>query len=231
MTKYLQKTIEERFAIVDVPDAFLYFPEELDGLGVRNPFISFLVVREQLLKIPRSRMTEFFKQEREAYKLTKAKFEAMNEHDRIRRLDSILGKPNATSQFTLISAKIDNTKHQEPSWAGPTDTEFFTFDEYTRYRETSSEALRAAYNDFLMTPSKSDAQPSREVDENLVALSRRQPGLNWNRLGSDRRWLIQLYSRDAFQRFGGLGIVDQGLLPMGVIKLLRKRKVTWQAVL
>lgn len=52
VTEYLQRTIDDRFKITNVPNAFLYFLEELGGLGVCNPFISFLVVREQLLQDP-----------------------------------------------------------------------------------------------------------------------------------------------------------------------------------
>ena len=231
MTEHLQKTIEKRFSIVNVPDAFLYFPEELGGLGVRNPFISFLVVREQLLKDPKARMTEFFKQEREAYKTAKRTFDAMNERERARRLESILGKPETASPFIPIGTYDNGIKRVGPSWTGPTGTDFFSFEDYVRYRETSSMFLRDAYNDLLLTPEKADTQPSSEVIENLSDLSLQQPEVHWSRLSSDRKWLIQLYSKEAFARFGGLGIVDQGLLPMGVMTLLRKRKVTWQTVL
>lgn len=231
VTEYLQKTIKERFPVAGVPDAFLYFPEDLGGLGVRNPFISFLVVREQLLKNPKSRMTDFLKVERNAYKAAKKKFDAMNERERSHRLESILGKLDKSSQFTPISYFVDSTQRQGPSWTGPTGTEFLTFDEFTQYRETSSEEMRAAYNALLVTPYKVDAQPSREVAGELSSLSARQPEVSWNRLGSDRKWLIQLYSKEAFERFGGLGIVNQELMPMGVMTSLRKRKVTWQTVL
>lgn len=56
------------------------------------------------------------------------------------------------------------------------------------------------------------------------------PGLawDWNQLGSDQKWIIQLYSSGVLERFGGLNLVDPNLLPMGVMTMLRARKVVWQ---
>ena len=230
VTKSLQKVITERFAVADIPDAFLYFPEELGGLGVRNPFVSFLVVRSQLLKDPKARMRDFLKQERKAYKAAKANFDVLNERDRTRRLDSVLGKSSTGTQFASTTIN-DISKRREPSWTGPTGDDFMTFDEYIQYRETTSDLLKDAYDDLLRIPEKTDAQPSHAVSDILSRLSCSQEGLNWYNMGSDLKWLIQLYSKDALRRFGGLTIVDQGLLPMGVMTLLRNRNVTWQTVL
>ncbi len=114
---------------------------------------------------------------------------------------------------------------------GPTTADFITFAEYTCYRESISGTLTWAYNDLLLTPRKSDAAPSREAAEAMANVSLGLPEMSWSRLSSDSSWLIQLYSKDAFERFGGLGIVERGLLPMGVMTLLSGRKVTWQTVL
>lgn len=82
-----------------------------------------------------------------------------------------------------------------------------------------------------MTPWANDAHPSRTVTHFLSKLASAQPELAWSELSSDQKWIVQLYSADVIQRFGGLNIVDKGLLPMGVMKMLRARKVTWQTVL
>ncbi len=242
VTEHLQKSIEERCGVIDVPDAFLYFPEELGGLSVRNPFISFLVVRDQVLKDPESRMREFLKDEREAYNMAKKNFEALNERDRLRRLHAILGKPSDRDfqGFIPVSASFhadgnkrneDGSDRRKPGWAGPTDGAFLSFDEFTRYREILSEPLRCAYNGLLLTPRNVDVQATNEVLVYLGHPSLEQRMVSWNGLSSDRKWLVQLYAKDAMRRFGGLAIVDQGLLPMGVMRALRKRKVVWQTVL
>jgi len=175
-------------------------------------------------------MAESLKQERESYKVTKANFDALNERER--RLDSILGKSSTSTDFVPISTSTnDGNKRQSPSWTGPTTADFITFAEYTCYREPISGTLTWAYNDLLLTPRKSDAAPSREAAEAMANVSLGLPEMSSSRLSSDSRWLLQLYLKDAFERFGGLGIVERGLLPMGVMTLLRGRKVTWQTVL
>lgn len=106
-----------------------------------------------------------------------------------------------------------------------------TMDEYTRHRETASLGLWRVYMDLLSTPSSYDVRPSRAVVHLLDRLAEEQPELAWSELGSDQKWIIQLYSAGVIRRFGGLNIVDRGLLPMGVMTMLRARKVTWQTVL
>lgn len=47
---YLRRVIAERFNMRDLPDGFFYFPVELGGLELRNPFIPFLGMRENIIK-------------------------------------------------------------------------------------------------------------------------------------------------------------------------------------
>lgn len=213
VTEYLKNLITKRFGVGDVPDAFLYFPEELGGLGLRNPFISFLVVREELCKSPEERIADFLTKEKHDYKRYKKEFDALGTLGRKRRMKEIWG------------ASVDIDKSIERS------TDFMTMDEYTLYRETASWRLLSAYKELLGTPYSNDVQASRAVTHSLGKLALAQPNLGWSQLSSDQRWIIQLYSAGVIQKFGGLNIVDKGLLPMGVMTMLRARKVTWQTVL
>lgn len=91
VTEHLKNLISEHFGVGDVPDAFLYFPEELGGLGLRNPFISLLVIRENLERDPPKKLLEFFDLEKEAYAIKKREFEALNEIERRSRMKKIWG--------------------------------------------------------------------------------------------------------------------------------------------
>lgn len=115
------------------------------------------------------------------------------------------------------------------------------FNEYIQYREITNETLFNTYKELLTTPAEHDVRPSQAVIHALGQLEETTPGLagqlgsatpelawNWNQLGSDQKWIIQLYSSDVLERFGGLNLVDRKLLPMGVMKMLRARKVVWQ---
>ena len=91
VTEHLKNLITEHFGITDVPDAFLYFPEELGGLGLRNPFISLLVIRENLERDPPKMLLDFFDLEKKVYETKKREFEALNEIERRGRVKKIWG--------------------------------------------------------------------------------------------------------------------------------------------
>lgn len=104
------------------------------------------------------------------------------------------------------------------------------FSEYIRYREITDGSLLKTYNELLKTPAEHDVRPSQAVMHALDQLKENTSELAWNwiQLGSDQKWIIQLYSSSVLERFGGLNLVDRNLLPMGVMTMLRARKVVWQ---
>lgn len=102
------------------------------------------------------------------------------------------------------------------------------FNEYIQYREITDRMLLHTYQALLKTPAKYEVLPSRAVTHALDQLTEFTPELAWDQLGSNQKWIIQLYSSDVLERFGGLNLVDRNLLPMGVMAMLRARKVVWQ---
>ena len=82
ITSYVQEKIRKRFGVNDIPDGYLYFPTELGGLDLRNPFIPLSQVRSLVLQNPNECMDEFFTNEKEAYRLAKEAYEAIY-HPRI----------------------------------------------------------------------------------------------------------------------------------------------------
>jgi hypothetical protein len=44
-------------------------------------------------------------------------------------------------------------------------------------------------------------------------------------------WLLQFYERELLEKCGGMSIVEKNLLPLGILTILRKKKVAWQMVL
>lgn len=76
VTDHLRKLIADQFDVHDVPDAFLYLPEELGDLSLCNPFVPFLIVRDQVIKSPEKPMEDFFEQERKKYKNAQEWFNA-----------------------------------------------------------------------------------------------------------------------------------------------------------
>lgn len=48
---------------------------------------------------------------------------------------------------------------------------------------------------------------------------------------SEATWIVQYHADELFEKCGGLSVLDTSLLPLGVLKALKSRKVTWQMVL
>ncbi|KAG8532890.1 uncharacterized protein KY384_002768 [Bacidia gigantensis] len=205
VTDHLRDLVAAKFGVTDLPDAFFFFPEELGGLGLRNPFIDLLVSREQLYENPWDRMEMCFAEQHVEYERAAALFAALTPHERKTR-----------------------ARH---TYGGEPISQFCTFEEYVKNQEQVSTPLVTAYTSLMEVPSKSDICASDEVRAELSSLVAKFPNLKWWDLDSERKWILQLYSESVLRTFGGLEMVDKALLPLGVMTLLRGKKVSWQAVL
>ena len=206
VTDHLRNIITSHFGVHYVPDAFLFFSEELGGLGLRNPFIKLLVVRDRLPDGPSDHMRKYEEREKERYKVAKAKFDALTPHERQRRANMYHG--------------------------GEPYIDFMSFDDFTKRRERDSAFLHETYAELMQKPPVEDITLTSEVQDAVYEASREQyPKVSGGNQGSEQKWMIQLYSKSVMDNFGGLAIVDKTLLPLGVMTMLREKKVTWQAVL
>ena len=217
VTDHLKQMIKSRFGVTDVPDAFIFLPEQLGGLGVRNPFIAGFLVRDQVYKNPSDRLEKFLKEEKENYEEGKRMFEEMGELGRRRHFRNIYTNEYGEHSKTAI-AEADLDK-------------FFSFDSFTHSRESLSPDLCKAYKDLMRVPAKQEAVMSRKVKDVLAKHAAVQPDLEWENMDPEMKWLLQLHSEELFAKCGELSIVDRNLLPLGILTILRKRKVGWQMVL
>ncbi|KAK0103301.1 hypothetical protein ONS95_005331 [Cadophora gregata] len=97
---------------------------------------------------------------------------------------------------------------------------FFTMEEFTRYQELTSRNLARAYELLTMEPAVEKVKVTAEV---TAVISGR-----WRTLSPYQQWVIQLYASNMIARFGGLNIVDKGLLPTGMVSMFRESRFKWQ---
>jgi len=191
---HLKATISSRFNISDIPDGYLYFPTHLGGLELHNPFIPLLQLRNTVLEDPESAVEDFVSDEKEAYRKAKLDFE---------------------------SGKVSRNHIGDPGFV-PYDSAFFSFEEFTYYREeyrsSRGDGLRGVFEKLLKQPRKESVDVNAN-DEGIVKGGQGEEGY-W-------RWVAQLYGPDMRERFGGLNVVDPGLLPMGMVGLYRSGRVRW----
>ncbi|GAM82763.1 hypothetical protein ANO11243_007490 [Dothideomycetidae sp. 11243] len=211
VTAHIKHMIKERFGVCGVPTGFLYFPTELGGLDLRNPFITLMsrmqIVDEtippedrlqkkkairpkELLAVTRSR-------ERHAYEKAKARFD----------------QDKAT--FTTLDG-----------WKPADADTFFSYEEYSAFRDELSTELALARDELQAQPGKVDVSVAGDLQKALLNLRGFFSERGWERK-EDNKWTVALYGPEILQRFGDLCIADRELLPVGLVNVLRGEKVRW----
>lgn len=227
---YLKATLNKRYGVADLPDAYLFFPVELGGLGLRSPFVPILQLREEVTPDPAALIEDFFEKEKESYAAAQREFQDRQTH------------------FNLLPGRAP-TGDPVP---------YLPFAEYARAREAfrsvSRKGLADVYEKLLLRPSGDLPSVHRDtiirtsggraafredvgravMPDALAALARQLGGEEKLRkvLGEPLKpywaWILALYGPEALRRVGGLALVDRGLLPMGMVGLFREKRVKWQ---
>ncbi|CZR59341.1 uncharacterized protein PAC_09233 [Phialocephala subalpina] len=133
------------------------------------------------------------------------------EEDEYRRVKDIFDKGKVPGQDQLPYSLKDQLAN-EP---------FMPFDEFTRYREQTSTKLYTAYRNLVQLPTEDEVERTSVVASHIDSRA-------WSRLKSYERWVIQLYGSDMCERFGGLNVVEKGLLPTGMVSMFRESRFKWQ---
>lgn len=208
VAQYLREQLFRRFEVSDIPDAFLFLPEELGGLGLKNPFVPFLGLKENLIKDPLQRMDQFLDQEKQNFKAVQESFAAATEDTKETRFKTHLRH--------IVSTRPDDTG--------------FTFEEYVSDREVYSAALENVYGLLMTEPGTKEINLENEIEPWFKELAATH-NLGWFQLDNETGWMVNLYGDELKQRFGALSIVDKNMLPSGVMKMMKKKKVRWQMII
>jgi hypothetical protein len=199
LTEYLRGVLKERFNVVDtIPDGFLYFPVELGGLGLTNPFVDAIATYKRSLRKPGERIERAFEEEQEAYKHAKERWDM---------------------------GDVDRHKNAGFGAAATADEPFMSFEEYTKFREDRSEPLSKAYKELLDCPLderlESNLEMLKALRESAAAARETSPYWLWifNLYAGD------LKLRFGGQ---GLQLGDRDMLPVGLVQVLQSEKVRWE---
>lgn len=211
---HLRKTVEQRFGIKDIPDGYFYFPVDLGGLDLQSPFISLLQVRDSVLESHDSLFEVMVEAEHEAYTRLRTQF---------------------------VNGTTNRHDTDDPQWQPELEQDrenFLSTSEFVGQRENLG-VITDEYRPhdvlwlFERLMAKPDQKSIDEIPELGTALAALRPGgkaikQRWCDMDATWRWISAMYGPEIIERFGGLSIVDPGLLPMGMVGLLRDKRVTWQ---
>ena len=213
VTNPVKEMIETRFGVRNLPDAFIFLPEQLGGLGLRNPFVTIFLIHNNFKDSPDEIIETALRCERESYLREKKLFDSMGEAGRRRRLLTTFPDAHSVDEVTVIKPEeIDK---------------FLSLEEYGRFRERKDVEFWHAYLKLVHTPEIEEITLSKEVKSGLSELD----GFVSATLDAEKKWFLQLYSEELLAEFGGLGLVDKQFLPVGVLAMMKGKKVTWQMVL
>ncbi|GAW15045.1 hypothetical protein ANO14919_044530 [Xylariales sp. No.14919] len=219
---YLKSKIEERFGVSDVPDVFIFLPEKMGGLGVKNPFIPYLAFRNCFLEnksesSPDSIMRVYLAREKDEYDIARKAFAKLDGGERLTRLRELYPQPSDAYLASQVLSKV-LTPGQ--------DDDFWSFEDYTRHREWTSGYLTRAYNTLLDVP----IQKGADV-ESFAARALARTGIKGEAKVLQVQWVLQLYQDELKERWGGARLVDKKDLPLGLLTMMRRKAVRWTMVL
>lgn len=219
VTSTLKKMISERFEVDDIPEGYLYFPMSMGGLDLKSPFVNLYLIRDTIMEKPDTALDRFFVDEEASFRVAKGHFE----------------KGNVPGRQQVLYKLNDDLDVEE----------FMTFEEFTRYREQTSKDLYTAYSQLIEEPVEDEVTVTADVANVLGGppgfaslgrgRGRGRGGMRrgvqknaWSGMNSYNRWIIQLYAPDMMSRFGGLSVVEKGLLPTGMVSMFRESRFKWQ---
>lgn len=104
------------------------------------------------------------------------------------------------------------------------ENSLLSLEEYTKYREETSQPLYNAYIKLLDPPRSDPIKFTPDVSDAFHNMS--TPHGNRRKPSTD--WIMQLYGSDIIRKYGDLWMGEKRLLPIGLASMLHEEKFRWQ---
>ncbi|KAJ5161633.1 hypothetical protein N7492_007025 [Penicillium capsulatum] len=207
VTEFLRAMIADRFDIHDLPAGFFYYPVELGGLGLLNPFIKLLAMRENIKRAPSRELEKASLQEEKSYQVYKERFEKD-------------GSPTNTTMQDADGQPLS----------------FMSLEEFLKYPEVFSRNLGQAYIHLLKVPLEKGITASASFARHQKGLrvptgkpGKGSIGADWDNMTPYWRWVAELYHDEMVRTYGSLAAVNREFMPLGVVKTLQEGRFRWQS--
>lgn len=229
VSDYLRKVIADRFDIHNLPEGFFYFPIELGGLELINPYIPLLAMRENIKQTPQRRLQKAFVQDEANYHKAKERFETDGAY---------ATTYTYTSKFSRNRRATDgrDTISDDDRRPSSSSSIFPSLEEYKCYPESFSRPLLNAYKDLIRIPeeasisqspnfrgTQSSLQSDMKLDEGVKKISG-----EWRDMSPYWRWTAELYHGEIVAKYGSLAAVNREFMPLGVLKTLKEGRMRWE---
>lgn len=229
VTDYLRKVISDRFGIHDLPEGLFYFPIELGGLELINPYIPLLAMRENIKQTPHRCLQKAFVQDEANYHKAKERFETGGTYATTYTYTPIFSRNRRATDGKDTSSDDDRRPSSSPST-------FPSLEEYKLYPESFSRPLLNAYKDLIRIPEEASisqspnlrgTQSSLQSDMKLDEGAKKISG-EWRDMSPYWRWTAELYHGEIVAKYGSLAAVNREFMPLGVVKTLKEGRMRWE---
>jgi hypothetical protein len=217
VTDHLGKEAIRRFKLEgNLPDGFWYFPVAMGGMELRNPLVPLFGMRDSIRRSPEHILQKALEADEAAYLVDKERYERTNS-------GAGLGKYNAELKVKMMNS-------------GDVD-QFMSRDEYLKFREECSFSLRNAYDTLLCIPDEKPVESTTAILGLLDTLPKsagRNRGRgtaiqkNFNNMDPYWQWIVAVHGPEVVKMFGGLQMVDQEQVPLGVVSVMKAGKIRWR---
>ncbi|KAJ5091522.1 reverse transcriptase [Penicillium alfredii] len=206
ITDHLRGVLADRFDIHNLPEGFFYYPVELGGLGLLNPFIRLLAMRENIKQTPQRQIHKAALEDEKQYRRAKDKFER-------------LGPDTYSSPWNKPSGDSES---------------FMSLEEYTKHAETYSGAFRTAYRALTTVPEERSVEQTSRFTKSQSELTGKLSDKSsisavWSQMSPYWRWAAELYHDEMVRTYGSLAAVNREFMPLGVVKTLKEGRFRWQS--
>lgn len=204
-------------------EAFIYLPQAHGGLGVKNPFVTLSLARN-MCATPDLYTTDYLAAEEKYYNRAAenwTKFSAEVRSNKIEYFfnnddDAVAAALGPERDLTTFMTKEELTANRER--ASYPCLPFPTFP--TPYFATVIPNPTDLYTDLLREPID-NITSSDKVSDEMRRLSGKGDMKSWHRLSGEDKWVLQLYSDECFQFYGGLEVWCGEYVPQEVLKTIR----------
>jgi hypothetical protein len=204
-------------------EAFMYLPQAYGGLGVKNPMIT-ISIAHKLPDTSDAIVAAYLLDEEKYYQSAANNYATLTPNAHVSKIEALFAN--------------DKTRIDDAMGADRDLTVFMTMEELTARRERVAypqlymrypmmmsmpltiPQLENVYTDLLREP-KDDITRSDKVSDEVARLSHRGDMKPWRSLSREDKWVVQLYSNECFEGYGGLEIWCSESVPQEALKMVR----------
>ena len=239
VTDYLKKRIEEEFQVKDLLDGFFYFPNRMGGLELRNPFIQLLGMRDSCTKTPEKMLELALDHDEVSYQAAKAAFtqedssvalkasliysrDLVGRNESFMTLEEYLRYREETSGHL---ADVYRDLLQVPAEKGVVQTDQIAgwmegLQGTSKRRRTGMHLERDRKRRRLSNTIVSGRNRSTKVNHGI--------GGDWDSMQPYWKWVLAVNGAEVVRKYGGLQLVEEGKVPIGVVEMLKQGRVRWR---